>query len=160
MLARGRDMLVWVRMLTLAAAALAGLWVLSHVPTFHHAYTEHQQRLDEDAWLLAQCADPEFFSNMRRHASVCDDVRVAFARPAWLVAFQACIPNAPVLGWHEVALGGLILLLAPGILLPILRAREERWERARILEACSPMLMPHPLLVSRRALPPPRPCDI
>jgi hypothetical protein len=142
-----------------AAAAVMGLWILSRIPTFHRAYTEHQQRLDDDEWLLVQCADPEFFTKMRRHASVCDDVRATFARPTWLVAFQACIPTAPVLGWQEVVLGGLVLLLAPSILLPILRAREEHWERQRIVDACSPMLV-HPMLMQRRALPPPRADEI
>ena len=140
---------MWSHLLLVASAALGGLWLLSRVPTFHRAYTAHQHRLVADAWLRAQCTDPEFESNIRRYTAACDEALAAFDRPPWLVAMDACLPALPTLGWYELAFGGLLLLLATSMLLPILRAREERWERERILEACNPMLVPHPMLRHR-----------
>lgn len=135
---------MWGRLSFLSAGASMGFWILTHIPIFHRAYTEHQQRLDDDHWLRTQCADPQFFSKLRRHTSLCDDARDAFARPAWLVGLQACMPtHLPSLGWEGVVVVGLVLLLAPGILLPIIRTRAEQWERRRVLEACSPMLPLH-----------------
>jgi hypothetical protein len=133
---------MWNHLFTLAACATIALCVLTRIPTFHRAYTEHQQRLDDDEWLRAQCADPHFFSNMRRHTSVCDDARAAFTRPPWLVGVQACLPTRvlPELSWEGVVMVALLLILAPGVLLPVLRARTERMEHIRMLDACSPML--------------------
>lgn len=143
--------MMWVRLVVAAAASLLGLCLIAHIPPFYRAYVDHQQRLDDDAWLRTQCADPDFFSKLRRHTDVCDDARTAFMRPAWLVGFQACLPSMPVLGWHEVALVGFAMMLVPSLLLPLLRAREERWERQRMLDACNPHLL-SPTKPSRYAL--------
>ena len=134
--------MTWARLAALALAAAAGLWLLARVPVFHRAYTEHQQRLDVEAWLRDQCADPEFSLNMRRHTTACDDARAAFARPAWLVGLHACL-QLPPLSWEAVALAGLLMLLGPTVVLPALHARHERLEHYRVLADCSPALPIH-----------------
>lgn len=128
------------------------LWVLGRVPVFHKAYMDHLRILDDDGWLRVQCADPVFVSRMIRHHDVCQRVRETFQQPALLVALQACIPHEwgacllcwlglpSSLGWESVAIIALVLLLAPGFLLPLYRAHREHTDHRRMLEACSPDL--------------------
>ena len=145
---------MWGRLTALTATAVVSLWAITRVPVFHRAYVEHQQRLEDDHWLRAQCADPHFVNNMRRHTSVCDDARAAFARPPWIVGMQACLPETlPSIGWQGVALVGLVLFLLPGLLWPLLRARYEQREHQRVLDACSASLMWHPLTTPTRRHP-------
>jgi hypothetical protein len=129
------------------------LCLLSRIPSFHKAYTEHQQRLEDDAWLRAQCADPLFFTKMRQHTNVCEQVRAAFRRPPFMVGLQAaCVPTAEwggtlralllpsSLGWEGVVVIALCLALGPGLIVPWWRARKDLLEHERLLEACSPLL--------------------
>ena len=142
---------MWARLAGLTVGALFAIWAITRVPVFQRAYVEHQQRLEDDAWLRKQCADPHFVNNMRRHTSVCDDTRAAFARPPWIVAMQACLPDTPpTLGWEGVALVGLVLFLLPSLLWPVLRARYEHQEHQRVLDACSASLIPWPATLHQR----------
>ena len=137
-------MLMWGRLASVTTCAIITLVGLTRIPIFHRAYVEHQQRLDDDHWLREQCADPHCVNKMRRHTSVCDDARAAFARPPWIVGMQACLPDTPpTLGWEGVAIVGLVLFLLPGILWPMLRARSEQREHQRVLDACSASLLWH-----------------
>lgn len=129
------------------SAAVFSVWLLGRLPIFQRAYSEHIQRLEDDAWLQAQCGDPHFISRMRQHADVCDRVRASFQQPALLVGLQACVPSElkdllPSVGWESVALAALLLVAAPSVLLPYFRARSDRHDRDRLLEACSPDLPP------------------
>jgi hypothetical protein len=143
--------MMWARLAGLTVGALFAIWAITRVPVFQRAYVEHQQRLEDDAWLRKQCADPHFVNNMRRHTSVCDDARAAFARPPWIVAMQACLPDTPpTLGWEGVALVGLVLFLLPSLLWPVLRARYEHQEHQRVLDACSASLIPWPATLHQR----------
>jgi hypothetical protein len=138
---------MWPRLTCLTLAAVVALWALTRIPVFHRAYVEHEQRLGDDQWLRTQCADTQFVANMRRHTSVCDDARAAFARPPWIVGMQACIPDhMPLItiGWEGVAIVGLVLFLLPGLIWPLLRARSDQQEHQRVLDACSASLMWHP----------------
>lgn len=129
----------------LFSLAMPILWVVGRVPVFHKAYTDHLRTLEDDAWLRAQCADPVFVSRMIRHHDVCERVRESFQQPAALVALQACIPSEwqallPAVSWELIVLVAVVLLLAPGILLPLYRAHQDHTDHARMLEACSPDL--------------------
>jgi hypothetical protein len=110
-------------------------------PVYHKAYTDHMQRLEDDAWLQTQCSDPQFIVRMRQHADVCDRVRATFQQPAFLVGIQAVCPK---LGWEALAAAVTLLLIAPSVILPYYRDRMDRLDRDRMLEACSPM-MPGPI---------------
>jgi hypothetical protein len=126
--------------------ALLLLWLVGRTPRFYSAYMQHMQTLEDDAWLRTQCQDPIFVSRMMRHHDVCERVRESFRQPAFLVALQACcVPSEwqalmPSVGWETVCLVSFILLLAPGILLPLYRMQKDRVDHARMLEACSPDL--------------------
>ena len=38
------------------------------------AYTKAVMKLEDEAWLLNQCKEPHFFSKMRAHTTICNDV--------------------------------------------------------------------------------------
>ncbi len=157
------------RLSALLTLAMPVLWVLGRIPVFHAAYVQHLQRLEDDAWLRTQCADPIFVSRMMRHHDVCQRVRESFRQPAFLVAMQACVPSEwqallPSVGWETLLFLALLLfLLAPTVLLPLYRVRRDRFDHLRMLEACSPDLpipwrYAKPLFqtsVRRRAVAPP-----
>jgi hypothetical protein len=106
----------------LVCATLAALF--SRLPTFQRAYANHVQRMEDDEWLHGQCSDAEFFSRLRQHTGVCDQVRDTFNRPATLVALQACLPEIPWWGdWRAAAVALLFFLLGPSLMLPWYRRR-------------------------------------
>ena len=133
---------------TLLSLCMLLLWLLGRVPIFQRAYSEHLQRLEDDTWLQAQCKDPQFFVRMRQHTNVCEHVRASFQQPAVLVGLQACIPVSledicPTWEWQTWAVvAGVVLVLVPNVILPMYRAREDKREHIRVLQACSPMLFP------------------
>lgn len=129
--------------------AIAAIWMLGRVPLFQKAYTEHLQKMADDTWLHRQCSQPDFFTNMRQHTSVCETVRETFNRPALLVALQACIPvelkdvwpeKLMVIGWQTALCLALLMAITPGILLPIYKQRQDAAERDRVLRMCSASL--------------------
>ena len=133
---------------TLSSACMFLLWILGRIPIFQLAYAEHLQRLEDDTWLQSQCKDPQFFSRMRQHTDVCEHVRASFQQPAILVGLQACIPVSlgdffPDWEWQTwTGAAVIIFLLVPNVILPLLRAYEDKREQARVLHACSPLLFP------------------
>ncbi len=112
-------------------------------PVYHKAYTDHLQRLEDNAWLQTQCRDPQFIVRMRQHADVCDRVREDFLQPAFLIGIRA-VCTVPTLGWEAVAVACALLLMAPSALLPYYRDTMDRMDRDRMLEACSPGLRQPP----------------
>jgi len=47
----------------------------SYISIFRKAYAAHMQRMEDDAWLIQQCADPQFASRMlRQHNDICSQV--------------------------------------------------------------------------------------
>ena len=92
----------------LVCATLAALF--SRLPTFQRAYANHVQRMEDDEWLHGQCSNAEFFSRLRQHTGVCDQVRDTFNRPATLVALQACLPEIPWWGRLACCCSGVVVL--------------------------------------------------
>ena len=117
------------------------LWFLGRMPVFHRAYSDHIQRLEDDAWLEAQCNDPQFISRMRQHADVCERVRASFQQPAIMVGLQACFDMT--MTWEMVGITAIFVIIVPAMMLPYYRAYCDRCDRDRMLEACSPTLPPN-----------------
>ena len=130
---------------------LATLWLVIKVPVFQAAYHEHEVRLQNDAWMFKQCQHPDYAVHMR--ADSCDNIVAVFQQPPWLVAARACcLPSAwPVVPWPVWALLLVFALLAPSVLLPLYRARQDVLEQNRMIRACSPLLPPHSYHSSNKA---------
>jgi hypothetical protein len=65
----------------------AGLFV-TNLHRFHVALTSRHQAEQDNNWLAQQCKSPEFYSNMRQHSNLCDEVALAQADALWLHALR------------------------------------------------------------------------
>jgi hypothetical protein len=54
------------------------LWVFTFVVTrlyaLHEAYVFEVGKRNDERWLLSQCADPEFYANLKQHSDLCTQV--------------------------------------------------------------------------------------
>jgi hypothetical protein len=105
-------------MLVLAGLG-AGLCV-TNLHKFHVALTARHQAEQDNHWLAQQCKSPEFYSNMRQHSSLCDDVALAQADALWLHAlrdvFDAGSPCGSV-SCEQRVVGGLAWIFDRGVFL-------------------------------------------
>ncbi len=78
-----------------ATCLLAFIVTLSFLATrthmFHASLTRRQQAAINNAWLLEQCKGPEFYSNMKHHSSLCDDLVLEQNDALWLHALRDVI---------------------------------------------------------------------
>lgn len=105
--------------------------------TFQEAYTLHLNKVVDEKWLLEQCRDAEFYSNMRQHTDLCEMVHRNSRRSAFLTALnaiaektylcgsQSCTSLAGSmvshLGWHVMGVIAFVLLLAPNLIFLAMR---------------------------------------
>ena len=113
-------------MITLAFFATEKLCCL------HEAYQTQAHKIQDEAWLRAQCANATFYNNMRHHTTLCEEVE-ATARigAAWhaLAAVSGYLPLADAaraarsLSWQALAAAGLLCLLFLSAIVACLRSR-------------------------------------
>ena len=97
-------------------------------PIVNKAYSERVQRLEDEAWLRAQCSDPHFTARMmRQHSDVCDRVVVLVPHAAALLLFQSLLAHA------ALPAAGLLLVAAPSVLLPYYCCYRDRRDLRREL---------------------------
>ena len=89
--------IIFIALLLLASVSVIG-FVITHTHVFYVAYTTRIQREQNAAWLVQQCKSPEFYSNMKHHASLCDDVTLAEADAIWLHALRDVFETISVCG--------------------------------------------------------------
>lgn len=89
--ARRRDSVVghiaYLAVVLCAVVAGASL-VVTHMHKFHVALSARRQAVQDNRWLLEQCRSAEFYSNMRQHSALCDEVTLAEADTLWLHALR------------------------------------------------------------------------
>jgi type II secretory pathway pseudopilin PulG len=79
--------IIYVAISLVLFAIAAGLLV-TNIHKFHTALAARRQALQDNKWLLKQCQSAEFYSNMRQHSSVCDEVALEEADTLWLHALR------------------------------------------------------------------------
>lgn len=77
--------------------SMIGFFV-THTHVFYVAYNTRLQQERNAAWLVQQCKSPEFYSNMKHHASLCDDVTLAETDAIWLHALRDVFDSLSVCG--------------------------------------------------------------
>jgi len=87
--------------IALCIAGLAFVATRSHM--FHLAYTKRKQMLENNVWLLQQCKSSDFYSNMKHHSTLCDDVALEEADALWLHALRDVIDSTRICGEHACA---------------------------------------------------------
>ena len=60
---------------------------------FHRALMSRQQIKLDNMWLVEQCKAPNFYSNMKQHSTLCDDVVLEQTDSLWLHALRDVIDN-------------------------------------------------------------------
>lgn len=127
-------------MLKLMIICLTTFWIVSFSVgrffVFYEAYTSALRLVRDEAWIRAQCSDPQFYSNLKQHSDLCQSVQINFERSPLLVALNAvsetaylcgrysCAENLAAIsrgGWPVIASVGLISLLAPTVLVQAMR---------------------------------------
>ena len=89
--------IIFIALLLLACVSILGFGI-THTHVFYVAYTTRMQREQNAVWLVQQCKSPEFYSNMKHHASLCDDVTLAEADAIWLHALRDVFEKISVCG--------------------------------------------------------------
>lgn len=75
---------------------LAFLATRTHM--YHMAYNKRRKTLENSVWLLQQCKSTDFYSNMKHHSTICDDVALAETDALWLHALRDVIDETPLCG--------------------------------------------------------------
>ena len=132
--------MVAASMIKLMVVCLGVFWIVSfsvgRIFIFYEAYTSFLSVLKDEEWLRIQCASPEFYSNMRQHTELCNQVMLNAARSPLLIALNevagtahlcgrySCTDTVLALsraGWPVIATVVVVLLIAPTILVRVAR---------------------------------------
>jgi hypothetical protein len=65
---------------------------------FHGALMRRQQNILNNQWLVQQCKSPDFYSNMKQHSTLCDDVVLEQTDAVWLHALRDVIDQTYLCG--------------------------------------------------------------
>jgi hypothetical protein len=74
--------------IALACFAIAVSLVVTNIHKFHTALAVRRKAVLDNRWLLEQCRSAEFYSNMRQHSALCDEVALEEADTLWLHALR------------------------------------------------------------------------
>ena len=99
--------MVVASMIKLMVISLSIFWIISftvgRVFIFYEAYTSVLRVHKEESWLRVQCADPNFYTNMRQHTDLCANVQRNFERIPFLVGLNAVADTAHLCGRYSCA---------------------------------------------------------
>lgn len=134
----------------LAAACgsvVAAFFALQKVCALHAAYELRAARIEKEAWLRAQCARPDFYTNMAHHTNLCEEVEATARIGAAWHALTEVAGSLPIpdlinslhrLGWPLAGALALVFLLFPSAVIAQMRQRQERLPLYQCREACTP----------------------
>jgi hypothetical protein len=127
-------------MLKLMIICLTTFWIVSFAVgrffVFYEAYTSARRLVRDEEWIRMQCADAQFYSNLKQHSDICQSVQINFERNPFLVALNAvsetahlcgrfsCTENLMAIsrgGWPVILSVGVVSLLAPTLLVQGMR---------------------------------------
>lgn len=128
----------------------------SRIYLLHEAYIEEANKRVDEIWLLKQCDDAEFYSNIRQHTDICTEVANNARSSLLLKALHKVASNTHIcgsascmetayafvvrFGWQATLLAALVMLVAPnfffGVLHHIQQQRSLRQREEAMLESC------------------------
>jgi hypothetical protein len=139
--------------IVIVAMLWAFTFAVSRVHMMYQAYTDMHEVRDDESWLLGQCAKHEFYSRMKQHSTLCDEVTHNAKDLIILRAIRHVIDNSYLCGYEPCsaivdnfivwALGrglvltvGLVLLLVfgPVCLVPAYRRQMNMLADERVKE--------------------------
>jgi hypothetical protein len=120
---------------TIAASVLLAAFAVQKLCVLHSAYQLQQERIEKEAWLRAQCAQPHFYTNMRHHSNLCEEVEATARIGALWHAVQEVAGSVPPadavalvqrLSWPVMAAAAFTCLFFPSLLIAQMRGRHDR----------------------------------
>jgi hypothetical protein len=115
---------------------------VSRMYLLHEAYIEETNRRSDEQWLLKQCNNPEFYSNIRQHTDICTEVAknaksslllkalYKVASSTHICGRESCMETLYGLilrfGWQATLLAALIMVVAPNFVLGILHYLQQQ----------------------------------
>lgn len=94
-------------------------------------YSIRLDRIEKESWLRSQCADPKFYTNMRYHSNLCEEVEATARIGAFWYAVNEVAASLPVLdtlvalqraSWPFWVGLALLLILFPSLIIALVRA--------------------------------------
>jgi len=77
-------------------------WVVSiliiKAHLLHVSITARHQQIMNNQWLFEQCKQPEFYHNMKHHATLCDDLELQSKDSVWLHALRDVLDHSSLCG--------------------------------------------------------------
>ena len=96
----------------------------------HEMYTVQAHRIGDESWLRRQCTDPVFFSNMKSHTPICEEVENRARIGALWFALAEVSNSLPLANaWVEVkavsfpvlAVSAVVMILFPSLIVSLFR---------------------------------------
>jgi len=128
-------------------------FVASRVHMMYQSYTDMHEVREDESWLLGQCARHEFYSRMKQHSSLCDEVTHKAKDIIILQAIRHVMDNSYLCGYEPCstivdnlmvwALGrglvltvviAVVLLFGPVCLMPVYRRQMNTIADQRVKE--------------------------
>jgi hypothetical protein len=75
--------------LSVCLTVVATFFAIGKVCEFHSAYELRLAKIEKDAWLVGQCARPEFYKHLSYHSNLCEQVEATARIGAAWHAFNA-----------------------------------------------------------------------
>jgi hypothetical protein len=121
---------------TVACGLVLAFFATDKVCLLHQSYQLQSAKIEKESWLREQCAKPDFYSNMRYHTSLCEEVEsTARIGAVWHAVNEVAesLPFGELLkavqraSWPVLASVALACLFFPSLLISQMRSmRHER----------------------------------
>lgn len=82
-------------------AIYALLFVASRIHILHESYAHLSQVRSDEEWLATSCKNPEFYSNLKSHSSLCDEVAEKHRSVMFLMALEKVIDKTHLCGYSD-----------------------------------------------------------
>lgn len=117
-------------------------FVVSRIYLLHEAYIEEANKRSDERWLLKQCSNPEFYSNIRQHTDICTEVATnsksslllkavyKVASSTHICGKASCMDTAYSFvirfGWQATMLAVIIMMMAPNFVFALLHHLQQQ----------------------------------
>ena len=129
--------------INLTFLVILGFFCSDKVCLLHKLYTTQSHRIGDEIWLRKQCNDPVFYSNMKSHTSICEEVENRHRIGAIWYAIEGVSNSLPMgrawgemkaISWPILGVTAVVLILFPSIIVG--------WARSAYY---TPPVCPYPL---------------
>jgi hypothetical protein len=121
--------------LNVCLSVIVAFFVVGKLCELHAAYELRVAKIEKEAWLRAECAKPDFYTHMRYHTNICEEVEATARIGAVMHAFnEVCNSSVPFVdtllalahraGWGFFAAVAVAFLFFPSLFIYHRRAHQ------------------------------------